>query len=223
MIPRNQSVGLSETRSPECMSLFIYLGQAYGAGVGWTPPLNEFIRHYEPAPYDRDALATHHRRLRRDVSSPPPPTPLRLHFAAHNSRAGKLRHTRARARAERKLGRLSFVLDFSDIGLLLLHDPSLPYVERIQAPSDSFLVDNIEMSWLLRATCNNMDDKEKNVCCLFATETEGNTNKRSHTSFLQEALSDLGHDQFRKVVTLYYVRHVTPYFPLHAINTSREW
>nr|CAD7438305.1 unnamed protein product [Timema bartmani] len=116
------------------------------AGVGWTPPLNEFIRHYEPAPYDRDALATHHRRLRRDVSSPPPPTPLRLHFAAHNSRAGKFRHTHARARALKgSLGRLSFVLDFSDIGLLLLHDPSLPYVERIQAPSDSFLVDNIEM------------------------------------------------------------------------------
>ncbi|XP_063218110.1 disintegrin and metalloproteinase domain-containing protein 10 [Bacillus rossius redtenbacheri] len=43
------------------------------------PPLSELIRHYEPARYDRRALAEH-RRPRRDLGRPP--APLRLHFSA---------------------------------------------------------------------------------------------------------------------------------------------
>lgn len=42
--------------------------------------LNEFIRHFEPAIYDRDALLTQHRRFRRDATSAS--APLSLHIAA---------------------------------------------------------------------------------------------------------------------------------------------
>ena len=40
--------------------------------------LNEFIRHFEPAVYDRDALLTQQKRLRRDVISPAPPVRLQV-------------------------------------------------------------------------------------------------------------------------------------------------
>jgi hypothetical protein len=44
--------------------------------------LNEFIRHFEPAVYDRDALMTQHKRLRRDVTSAS--QPLRLHIKTNS-------------------------------------------------------------------------------------------------------------------------------------------
>jgi hypothetical protein len=44
--------------------------------------LNEFIRHFEPAVYDRDALMTQHKRLRRDAASTSPP--LNLHIKANS-------------------------------------------------------------------------------------------------------------------------------------------
>jgi hypothetical protein len=44
--------------------------------------LNEFIRHFEPAVYDRDALMTQHKRLRRDATSSSPP--LSLHIKANS-------------------------------------------------------------------------------------------------------------------------------------------
>jgi hypothetical protein len=44
--------------------------------------LNEFIRHFEPAVYDRDALMTQHKRLRRDVTSAS--QPLSLHIKANS-------------------------------------------------------------------------------------------------------------------------------------------
>lgn len=44
--------------------------------------LNEFIRHFEPAVYDRDALKTQHKRLRREVTSTS--QPLSLHIKANS-------------------------------------------------------------------------------------------------------------------------------------------
>jgi hypothetical protein len=44
--------------------------------------LNEFIRHFEPAVYDRDALMTQHKRLRRGVTSAS--QPLSLHIKTNS-------------------------------------------------------------------------------------------------------------------------------------------
>ncbi|CAG2056949.1 unnamed protein product [Timema podura] len=44
-------------------------------------------------------------------------------------------------------------------------------------------------SQLLHATCNNMDDKKRRVESLFATETEGNTDKHAHTKQIEQRQS----------------------------------
>ncbi|XP_071444050.1 disintegrin and metalloproteinase domain-containing protein 10 [Hetaerina americana] len=54
--------------------------------------LNDFVRHFEPAFYDRKELSTQHKRLKRDAttssssasSSSPAPPHLKIHFTAHN-------------------------------------------------------------------------------------------------------------------------------------------
>ncbi|XP_066997248.2 disintegrin and metalloproteinase domain-containing protein 10 [Anabrus simplex] len=46
--------------------------------IGQGVVLSEFIRHFEPVQYDRDALATQHRRRRRDVTG----TPIHLRLRA---------------------------------------------------------------------------------------------------------------------------------------------
>ncbi|XP_046402569.1 disintegrin and metalloproteinase domain-containing protein 10 isoform X2 [Ischnura elegans] len=80
--------------------------------------LNEFVRHFEPAFYDRKDLSTQHRRLKRDSSSPSPPPPhLKIHFTAHN------RVFKMHLRPDRSLMTEDVLIEGSD-GRRVLFDPS---------------------------------------------------------------------------------------------------